>query len=391
MEIEGKRVENSENTEEAPIAAATRENREDVVGSAGSRVGERKIEREASKRGRPSNAEKLRRDRTASVGSIRDFLGGKRERAPEETEEGEKQTLKRRNSVAEQLSLTQSSEREGETRNNMTETEDTKRMTDREILLSLFTDMKSMKRENTELKNELYQIKQELYVEKEKERVRREERDRDIDKRFQMWEERMEEMQNNRRIEEIERKLINIQEKEKGNSGKGQPNGSDKSIKMMEDFMERRDREDRKNNIIIKGLAIEKNENDLKGKTEKFIESKIKVKAEILYARRIGNRNWILAKVANFEQKIKIMESKKSLGEEKIYIDNDRTRKEREIQKEVIRTVKQEKERDKNAEIKIGFGKFSVNGIWYYWNERYGTLEKRTFRKESTKPNDMET
>jgi len=53
--------------------------------------------------------------------------------------------------------------------------------------------------------------------------------------------------------------------------------------------MERRDREDRKNNIIIKGLAIENNESDLKGKTEKFIGRKIKVKAEILYARRIGN------------------------------------------------------------------------------------------------------
>jgi len=105
--------------------------------------------------------------------------------------------LKRRNSVAEQLSPTQTSGKERETWNNMTEMEDTKRMTDREILLSLFTDMKSMKRENAELKNELYQIRQELYAEKGKDRLKLEERDTDIDRRVKMWKERMEEMQNN--------------------------------------------------------------------------------------------------------------------------------------------------------------------------------------------------
>lgn len=42
-----------------------------------------------------------------------------------------------------------------------------------------------------------------------------------------------------------------------------------------------------------------------------FIKEKIKVRAEIKYARKIGFRNLIMAKIDTFEQKISIMENKK--------------------------------------------------------------------------------
>lgn len=43
-----------------------------------------------------------------------------------------------------------------------------------------------------------------------------------------------------------------------------------------------------------------------------FIKEKIKVRAEVKYARKIGFRNLIMAKIGTFEQKIiSIMENKK--------------------------------------------------------------------------------
>lgn len=49
----------------------------------------------------------------------------------------------------------------------------------------------------------------------------------------------------------------------------------------------------------------------MRKKVEDFIKEKIKVRAEVKYARKIGFRNLIMAKIGTFEQKISIMENKK--------------------------------------------------------------------------------
>lgn len=95
--------------------------------------------------------------------------------------------------------------------------------------------------------------------------------------------------------------------------------------------MERKEREDRKNNITIKGVVWNETGGKLKKKVGNFSKEKIKVSVEVKYARKIEVRNLILAKIDTFEQKISIMKNKKNLGEEEIYIENDRTKKEREI------------------------------------------------------------
>lgn len=79
----------------------------------------------------------------------------------------------------------------------------------------------------------------------------------------------------------------------------------------MEDFMERKEREDRKNNIIIKGMTRNEKRENLRKKVENFMKEKIKVNVEVKYARKIGLRNMIMAKIETFEQKISIMENKK--------------------------------------------------------------------------------
>lgn len=57
---------------------------------------ERKTGREASKRGRPSNADRLQRGRVDSVGSILDYYGRKRERVAVLRYEGEDRATRKR-------------------------------------------------------------------------------------------------------------------------------------------------------------------------------------------------------------------------------------------------------------------------------------------------------
>ncbi|KYN07152.1 hypothetical protein ALC62_01884 [Cyphomyrmex costatus] len=70
---------------------------------------------------------------------------------------------------------------------------------------------------------------------------------------------------------------------------------------------------------------------------------------------------FILEKLENFEEKIKIMKNKYKLRGRKIYVDDDMTRKEREIQKKVREWAYQEKK--KGRMVKVGYGKAEIGEI----------------------------
>ena len=56
------------------------------------------------------------------------------------------------------------------------------------------------------------------------------------------------------------------------------------------------------------------------------------------------------------------MKRKKRLEQEQIYIEHDRTREERDVQREIVRYDKEIKE--DNRVVKIRFKKIEVGGIW---------------------------
>lgn len=123
---------------------------------------ERKTGREASKRGRPSNTDRLQRGRTDSVWSILDYYGRKRERVAEEGDEGENRaTRKRCNSEIAQLSPSSSHRKEeGREKTNGMDIEKLKGMFDvQEMIIFLATNMS---KENEALKNEVKQLRQDL-------------------------------------------------------------------------------------------------------------------------------------------------------------------------------------------------------------------------------------
>lgn len=133
-----------------------------------------------------------------------------------------------------------------------------------------------------------------------------------IDDKFGEWETKLNEIRNDEKIE-LERKVKELSENINSETPTGQMNMIENSSmnKRMEDFMERKEREDRKNNIIIKGLVWNETGEILRKKVEDCIKEKIKIRAEVKYARKIRFRNLIMAKIGTFKQKISIMENKK--------------------------------------------------------------------------------
>lgn len=57
------------------------------------------------------------------------------------------------------------------------------------------------------------------------------------------------------------------------------------------------------------------------------------------------------------------MQRKTTLGKETVYIDHDRSRRERNIQKEIVKLAKKEREKRKEVKIKFMRTKIAKNGI----------------------------
>jgi hypothetical protein len=65
----------------------------------------------------------------------------------------------------------------------------------------------------------------------------------------------------------------------------------------------------------------------------------------------------------------------KKKKDERMYIDNDLTKEERETQKKLRELAREERNRGKR--IKIGYRKIQINGEWFRWDdEREENLKK---------------
>ena len=119
-----------------------------------------------------------------------------------------------------------------------------------------------------------------------------------------------------------------------------------------------RERENRRKNVVIKG--VDWNEGSNEGTVKEFIREKKKVKAKIERTQmiRVGNKNTIIMAMMNsMEEKIRVMKEKRKL-EKGIYIDDDLTRKEREVQQQIRRITKAK--REKGEYVRIGYKKLKI-------------------------------
>lgn len=145
-------------------------------------------------------------------------------------------------------------------------------------------------------------------------------------------------------------------------------------IKRLEMDQERREREKRKRNLVIKGANIGKV--NIEEGIEEFAREKLGVEIRVEKAYEImkgGNKEGIVVTVKEWEMKRNILIKKKNL-ERGIYIDDDLTWREREIQGRLRKMAREEKERGR--QVKVGYMKICIEGKWFKWNEREDCLNE---------------
>ncbi|KAH0812087.1 hypothetical protein GEV33_010708 [Tenebrio molitor] len=176
---------------------------------------------------------------------------------------------------------------------------------------------------------------------------------------------------------ELRKELVTVREEMRRREEKGQVEKADwtKRMKMIEEKMEQREKKERKNNVIITGIGA-KSGNIERG-MEEWLGREIGVKVNVKEAFKINKDKMMLAKIESWEQKKNILLNKSKLKEkedERMYIDDDLTKEEREIQKKLRELAREE--RNKGKRVKIGYRKIQINGEWFRWDEREEKLKK---------------
>lgn len=167
----------------------------------------------------------------------------------------------------------------------------------KEIMSQVMNEIKEMRKENSEYKKELKMLRQEN--------------------------------------EEMKTEIRLIKERIKG-------------LEMAEWRLEKEERKGRKNNIVISGLRLKNIEDNLlKTSIVEFLKLHLNLQPKILFAKKI-NEKLCMATIETFDQKMQIMKNKHRLDklkDRKVFISDDLTYKEREIQRKIRERERQKKER----------------------------------------------
>ena len=116
--------------------------------------------------------------------------------------------------------------------------------------------------------------------------------------------------------------------------------------------------------------------------TKDFIKTNLKIEVDIMKAFKVqvrGGKCTVVAEVGTWEKKREIMSRKKELRAG-IFIDDDLTRMEREMQTQLREKAKEE--REKGNKVKVGYGKIMTEDSWYRWNAREKKLTEEKRRGE---------
>lgn len=141
----------------------------------------------------------------------------------------------------------------------------------------------------------------------------------------------------------------------------------EKRIAELEWVNERKERMERTNNIVIRKVnwGTERLEQEVEG----FVKEDLKVKVAVKKASRLrtsGKESVIIAEIENWEEKREIMRRKKEL-KRGIFIEDDLTKKEREIQYKLRGIAKEERQKGvKDVRDK----KIYLKERWHRWNEK---------------------
>lgn len=148
------------------------------------------------------------------------------------------------------------------------------------------------------------------------------------------------------------------------------------------------EREERRNNIVIAGFKYTKNEEKEKEEEiNNFLNEIAEKQIKIKQVHEIGNERNTYTKIIleKGEDKKKIMEKRNKLKGKTVYINNDLTRKEGKIQKQLRDMARKERESGKKA--RAGYMKIWVEDKKYIWSEEEDKLLESN--DHVTRPNEQ--
>jgi len=142
-----------------------------------------------------------------------------------------------------------------------------------------------------------------------------------------------------------------------------------REVDRLKKWVNDKEREERRNNVIVRGVRIpkeiEKDKKEMREWAMSLIKEKIGVDCKVIGCRESGTV--LVIKLENEEMKKNIMRNKYKLKGDRIFIENDVSWEERRVQERIVRWAKEQKE--KGIEIKIGFGRVRIGNVWRKWAE----------------------
>lgn len=202
--------------------------------------------------------------------------------------------------------------------------------------------------------------------EKDMERILEEIRDMRLDmtKRFNENNEQNKILRNE--LEKTNRELQQIKEEMKKKEGEWQKEKQELQEKIinLEDRMEQKEKREKRNNIIIKNTG--NTEEIIVEDVKDFIKQKLKVDIQVEETFKVNNRITVV-KMKDWKEKEKVMKNKYLLNGSDIYIENDMTVMEREIQSKLRKIAKEEK--GKGNKVQVKYQKIIINTSTYTWAE----------------------
>lgn len=168
-----------------------------------------------------------------------------------------------------------------------------------------------------------------------------------------------------RKGEEGERELLRGEEREVSQRSKEEVS---RKLRDMEVRLDKRERDERKNNVIIKGLIGERNIKEVVETLWRDLE----VKVESRGVKRVGGldrdgKGMALVELESWEKKREMTEAKRKLRGRRERINNNLTREERRAKWKIERGADRERERGKR--INVGYMRMWVEGKMKVWDE----------------------
>lgn len=140
---------------------------------------------------------------------------------------------------------------------------------------------------------------------------------------------------------------------------------SEFEVKKMRRWINEKDKFERMENIIIKGIDL--SSKNIKEDIKTIIVDKLGVQVEFELVNVWVKGTVVIVKLGSAEQKQEIMKNKSRLKGTNIFIDNDLSFEDRKKQEEIGKWVRGQRERGK--QIKMGLGKVQIEGKWIKWEE----------------------